>query len=215
MIIHAWVDITCPWSWIGVRRLQEGIAKSGKSALVEYHSYQLQVDAPGVTSLSLIDYLADIWEKSPAEVKKQLADISDIGAECGINFNWESVQPVNSFLAHQLLRAAQNSAPNLEVAAAQGQEMLNRLWKAYFQDGDNISDTYTLLNIAEAAGLDREQAEIDFESGEYADEVRADLHAAETLGISGVPFFLLADKYAIEGAQSAQVFAEAIAALSS
>lgn len=210
IVVHAWADIACPWCWLGKRRLEQGIKLSGKKVAVEYHSYQLYTDAPTSTNNSIAKHLADSRGISLDVVDSTFAHISSLGAEFGIDFDWENTQPVNTFLAHQLVYAAKNLGETPEEAALKGGEMFERLWKAYFSEGINVADSDRLIDIAEEFGMNRENIEAELESGEYADLVRADIRDASTIGITGVPFYVLGGKLGISGCQSAEVFADGI-----
>lgn len=124
--------------------------------------------------------------------------------------NWDQVQPVNSFLALQLVYAAKASGNTPEEAALAGGRMVERLYQAYFTEGRNLSDTDTLVDIAEEMGLIADDVHDQIESGEYADDVRNDVRDAESLGIKGVPFYIVAGRLGLSGAQEPQVFADAI-----
>ena len=85
-----------------------------------------------------------------------------------------------------------------------------QLFKAYFTDGKNIDDQYTLIDLGTNLGLDPAEVKQALESGAYANEVKHDIAQAQYLGIQGVPFFVLNNKYAISGAQAVSVFKETL-----
>ena len=80
--------------------------------------------------------------------------------------------------------------------------MKERLFLAYFRDGEAISDHATLVRLAEESGIDGVKANEILGSNRYADEVRADEADARGLGITGVPFFVIDRHFGISGAQS-------------
>lgn len=210
IVIHAWGDIVCPWCWLGKQRLAAGIKLSGKKVAVEYHAYQLRADAPSSPVESLAEHICDVQECAAEEAQAGFAKLSELGAEFGLNYQWDAVQPVNSFLAHQLVYAAKASGQTPEEAAQRGGEMVERLMQAYFSQGLNIADTETLLKIAEEFGLDRARTRDQLESGEFADDVRCDIRDAKTLDIKGVPFYVLGGRFGLAGSQTPEVFAESI-----
>jgi len=73
--------------------------------------------------------------------------------------------------------------------------------QAYFSEGEPIGDHETLVKLAVSVGLDADEARSVLASDAYANEVNADERQARVFGISGVPFFVLNDKYGISGAQ--------------
>ena len=124
--------------------------------------------------------------------------------------NWDKAQHVNTFQAHQLVYVAKARGNDAEEAANLGAMAFERLFSAHFSEGLNVADTDTLLEIAEDMGLDVEQVEIELESGEHANAVRGDIRDARSLGIRGVPFFVVGGKFGISGAQPADVYADTI-----
>jgi predicted DsbA family dithiol-disulfide isomerase len=100
------------------------------------------------------------------------------------------VQPGNSFDAHRVLHLAKEQGKQAQVK--------ERLFRAYFTEGEQIGDRETLIRLASEAGLDARGA---LEGDDYADEVREDERLAADLGITGVPFFVLNGRYGVSGAQ--------------
>lgn len=210
IVIHVWSDIACPWCAIGSRRLTKGIELSGQAVAVEYHAYQLNPDAPTAPVGSEVDVLMRARRMDREAVESMLASVSRQAAAAGLQMNFDAVQPVNTFLAHQLVYAAKSAGSTPEEAAAAGAAMVARLHKAYFSEGLNIADPATLVNIGTEMGLVGDNVLDVIESGEFAEDVRTDLRNAEALGIHGVPFFIIAGKFGLSGAQSPETFAEAI-----
>ncbi|KRN43927.1 DsbA family oxidoreductase [Limosilactobacillus ingluviei] len=88
--------------------------------------------------------------------------------------------------------------------------MIQRLYQAYFSEGKSVADHAVLQVIAAAVGLEADAVVAVLNSDQYADEVQADIHAAANLGIRGVPFFVINQKYAISGAQPYEAFVAAL-----
>src|SRR5207253_11097900 len=80
----------------------------------------------------------------------------------------------------------------------------------YFTEGKNISDYTTLIQIGSEIGLDASEVEQMLNSNSYAKEVQQDIATAQQLGINGVPFFVLNNKYGVSGAQPSEVFQQAL-----
>lgn len=210
IVIHVWADIACPWCWIGKKRLEKGIELSGKNVAVEYHSYQLSPDAPSSSTLNAAEVLSQSKGRDIDTIHAMLDSVTATGREVGVEFDFETVQSVNTFLAHQLVYAAKASGNTPEEAALLGTEMFERLYRAHFSEGRNIADGDTLIEIAEELGMNAEDVEDVLESGEYTDAVRSDFRDAGTLGIQGVPFYVVGGKFGLSGAQPPEVFAETI-----
>ena len=113
------------------------------------------------------------------------------------------MKPTNTFDAHRLAK----------FAKAQGKEKVvtESLLYAYFTESKNLSDLDTLADLAQAAGLDREEAlQVLNDKNAYANDVRIDEGIAQQYQISGVPFFIVNQKYAISGAQPLETFVGAL-----
>ncbi|MDO5025248.1 MAG: DsbA family oxidoreductase [Trueperella sp.] len=210
IVVHAWIDIACPWSWIGKHRLEKGIELSGKRVAVEFHSFQLAPDAPTAPHGSAVENLSQAQGASAAEATETLHQITELAAGEGLEINFDLVQEVNAFLAHQLVYAAKATGDTPLAAAIAGAEMFEALFRAHFTAGRNIADPATLVEIAEEFGLDADITADVLESGEYADEVRGDIRDAATLEITGVPFFVVGGRFGLSGAQPPEVFAQTI-----
>jgi predicted DsbA family dithiol-disulfide isomerase len=116
----------------------------------------------------------------------------------------------NTFDAHRLLHWAAERGAQAELK--------ERMLRATFTRGEVVADPGVLVAVAEAAGLDPAEARAVVESDRYADDVRADERRAAELGITSVPFFVVARTYGVAGAQPPelllQVLQEAWAATS-
>jgi predicted DsbA family dithiol-disulfide isomerase len=84
------------------------------------------------------------------------------------------------------------------------------LFKAYFTDGKDVNDYNTLTQLGMEIGLSAIETGEMLNGSAYEAEVNADVQRAQMLGISGVPFFVINDKYGISGAQPKELFSEAL-----
>src|SRR5699024_9920023 len=91
-----------------------------------------------------------------------------------------------------------------------GNEAGEALFRAHFIGGVNIDDQTALLQISDALGMDTEETEEMLASAAYADKVKSDEAKAREMGISGVPFFVFNEKYAVSGAQPPNVFLDVL-----
>lgn len=205
--IDIWSDIACPWCYIGKRRFEEAAARFAASpgaqpVEVKYHSFQLDpatpVDFPG----SHAEYLARHLGASPADVARMSAQVSNIAAKEGLDYDLDNVQTTNTGKAHELIHFA--------AANGKGNEMKERLLAAYFVQGRHVGHIEELADLAAEIGLDRAAALKALQSGEYATAVAADIAQASQLGIRGVPFFVVDDKYGLSGAQESELFLKAL-----
>lgn len=202
--IEVWSDFVCPFCYIGKRRLEQALEPFPHREDVEivFRSFELDPNAPNETPLTIHEIIANKYGISLEEAKRANADIGRQAEAVGLTFRFDTMKPTNTFDAHRLAQYA-NEKGRL-------QDVVERLFYAYFTESKRISDRNVLLAIAEAAGLDRTEAEEVLASGRYTQEVRRDEEEAAALGVRGVPFFVLNRKYAISGAQPVEVFRRAL-----
>ncbi|GGJ66738.1 protein disulfide-isomerase [Anoxybacillus voinovskiensis] len=204
MKIEVWSDFVCPFCYIGKRRLEEALSSFPHRENVEvvFRSFELDPKAKKETSLSIHEMIAQKYGISVEEAKRANADIGKQAEEIGLTFRFETMKPTNTFDANRLAQYAKEKGKLDEV--------VERLFYAYFTESKRISDRNVLLELAEAAGLDRKEAETVLDDGRYAEQVRHEEAIAAQLGVRGVPFFVLNQKYAISGAQPVDVFRQAL-----
>ncbi len=123
--------------------------------------------------------------------------LEGIGEEVGIPFAFDriAISP-NTLDAHRLIRWAGETGVDGDIVEA--------LFQAYFVDGRNIGDPAVLADIAGSHGLDRASVAARLSSDEDRDAVRREIDAAQQIGVTGVPTFILAGRYALVGAQPAE-----------
>lgn len=202
--IEVWSDFVCPFCYIGKRRLEQAFEQFPHREDVEvvFRSFELDPNAKKETPLTIHEIIANKYGISIEEAKRANADIGRQAEAVGLTFRFETMKPTNTFDAHRLAHYAKEKGKL--------NEMVERLFYAYFTESKRISDRDVLLTLAEAAGLDRAEAEEVLNSGRYTEEVRRDEEEAAALGVRGVPFFVLNGKYAISGAQPVDVFRRAL-----
>ena len=88
--------------------------------------------------------------------------------------------------------------------------MLERFYRAYFTEGHSLFDAPALVRLGAVAGLDPAEVQAVLEGDAYAAGVQADIDEARTLGVQGVPFFVVDERYAISGAQPEELFSRAL-----
>jgi predicted DsbA family dithiol-disulfide isomerase len=204
MQVEIFSDVVCPWCYIGKRRFEAALAgfPQRDDVTVTYRSFQLDPDAPAVSTQSIEQHLAAKYGRTLGQAREMNQRVSDLAAGVGLEFHLEKAQRANTFDAHRLLH----------LAAARGvqAELAERLLDAYFVRGAVVSDQAELTELAATAGLDRAEAAAVLSGDEYAEQVRADLALAGEFGISGVPFFVFDRTYGVSGAQETAVFSEVL-----
>jgi predicted DsbA family dithiol-disulfide isomerase len=194
-------DVVCPWCFIGRRRLGAALAQFAVDEarlrpLVSWHPFQLNPDLPR-EGIDRSVYLAEKFggSRRTAEIYER---VRAAGSTVGIDFAFEKIdrQP-NTLEAHRLISWAQ--------AQGTAEEVVERLFRAYFLDGRFIGDRDVLAAIAGEAGLSMEAARAHLASSEGAAAVAQMDRQTRELGVTGVPFFIFGSKIAVSGAQEPAV----------
>ncbi|WP_025688333.1 DsbA family oxidoreductase [Paenibacillus zanthoxyli] len=203
MKIEVWSDYVCPFCYIGKRRLEHALSQFPErdKVEIEYHSFQLDPEAAS-TSKKIHELLAAKYGITVEQAKTMNAQVADQALGVGLNFRFDTVIHANTYDSHRLAHYAKTKG--LEA------ELTERLMHGYFTGGLNLGDREVLGTLAAEAGLDKEEALTVLDSDAYEGEVKADIAAAQRLGITGVPFFVFNGKYAISGAQPGPVFSEVL-----
>jgi predicted DsbA family dithiol-disulfide isomerase len=195
----------CPFCYVGKRKFENALGQFAHQAdvQIEWKSFQLTPDFVPVLGESIHASLAKKKGVSEAEGRRMGDQMTLIAKEVGLNYDFDKTIPANTFLAHQLIHFADH----------QGQQgaMKERLFAAYYLEGQDINTIDNLVKLAAEIGLDADAARQALEAGTYANEVRRDEYEAQQIGVRGVPFFVFDDKYAVSGAQPSEVFAEVLA----
>ena len=204
MRVDIWSDVMCPFCYIGKRKFEAALADFAHKDDVEvvWHSFQLSPDLTKEPRESVFSYLSRTKGMPESQARQMTEHVAGMAREVGLDFQFDKTVNVNSFDAHRLSHlAAQHGAQDA---------VEEQLFKAYFVDGLNIADPKTLLKIGTEAGLSTKEIEEMLASDAYTEAVQADIQMASRIGVRGVPFFVLDNKYAVSGAQPAQTFLAAL-----
>ncbi|WP_141372649.1 DsbA family oxidoreductase [Cellulomonas cellasea] len=200
--VHVWSDIACPWCYIGKRRLERAIEQFDGEVEVEYHAFELAPDTPVDFEGTEVDFLAGHKGLPAAQVEQMLAQMTALAAGEGLAYDFDALRHTKTLLAHQAVHHAR--AHNLQGA------LVERLFRAYFEEGRHVGRVDELVALAAEVGLDADETRAALDSGRYADAVQQDIAAAQEIGIRGVPFFVVDGRYAVSGAQAPDVFLSAL-----
>lgn len=195
-------DPICPWCYIGKTHLDRALeASPGHPFEIEWHPFQLNPDMPA-GGMDRRLYLEQKFGGRDSAVKIY-ARVEEAARDAGLDIDFGKIPRVpNTLNAHRLIHWAGMEGRQTAVVSA--------LFKAYWREGQDIGDTAVLLDIAGAAGLDRAMTERLLGSDADADDIRArDAHARER-GVSGVPCFIIGNRYVVSGAQPPKVWAQVI-----
>jgi predicted DsbA family dithiol-disulfide isomerase len=206
MTIDVISDVVCPWCFIGRRRLGAALGlfaveEPTFAPLVSWHPFQLNPDLPreGIDRRAYLEAKFGGARRAAERYDRVLA----VGKSVGIDFAFGKIerQP-NTLDAHRLISWAQ--------VRGDAEDLVERLFRAYFLEGRRIGDRDVLAAIAGEAGLSATDARIHLETNEGVEAIAAMDRRVRELGVSGVPFFIFGGKVAVSGAQEPDALAAAM-----
>lgn len=195
-------DAVCPWCYIGKRHLEAALAElPDVAATIHWRPYQLDPTIPP-GGLDRRAYMArKFGEERLLDIHARL---TEAGRAAGLELAFDRIKrSPNTLDAHRLIRWAWSAGRQDAVVEA--------LFRAFFIDGEDISDREILAARAADAGMDREIVSRLLNEDADVDAVRDEIEKARTLGVTGVPFFILGGRLGVSGAQPPEVLARAIA----
>ena len=195
-------DVICPWCYVGKRRLEAALSSPGMETSVElaWRPFELNPDMPA-EGMERSAYRA---RKFGAARSAELdAAMAETGREAGIAFAFERMpRTPNTRLAHRLIWEADRQGRQGAV--------VDRLFRAYFEEGLDIGSGAVLESLATEAGLEAEGVKAALTGDESLKAVGELEQQGYAMGIQGVPFFILLAKYGISGAQPPEFWREAL-----
>jgi predicted DsbA family dithiol-disulfide isomerase len=196
-------DVVCPWCFIGKRHLETALAElpEMKDVVVRWHPYELNPDLPA-EGVARKRYLENKFG-GPERAAQIYARVREAGERTGIAFDFDAIarQP-NTREAHRLIAWAQ--------ANGDADPLVERLFRAYFLEGRDLTDRETLVAVAAEAGVDPAAARNWLESGRGVQEIAQAEARARDLGITGVPFFIFDGRVGLSGAHPPEAIRDAI-----
>jgi predicted DsbA family dithiol-disulfide isomerase len=195
-------DVVCPWCYLGKKRLARALAlEDGEEILVRWRPYQLDPSIP-IGGVDRKTYLRNKFGDD-ARLEAVHERLRALGAEEGIGYAFDKIERApNTLDAHRLIRWA--SATGVQ------DKVVETLFGLYFEQGRDIGDRPLLVETAREAGMDYEVVERLLAEGADEGTVRQEIAQAQSLGVTGVPFFLFASRFGVPGAQGVDVLSAAI-----
>lgn len=197
MRIDIWSDIVCPWCYLGARRLAAALSRLGWDDEVEIVWRAFQLDPSASSEPGDLGPAID-RKYGPGAFDSMSTRLAALGPEAGIDYRFDRALRVNTLDAHRLMAWALTHGPAAQSALG------DRLFLAYFTEGEDVADHVTLRRLAAESGLDATEAGEVLAAGSFADHVQQDLAAAGERGITAVPTFVIADRLAVPGAQDVE-----------
>jgi predicted DsbA family dithiol-disulfide isomerase len=197
-------DVVCPWCYIGKRRLEKAIEGTQSSDNVQvkdieiiYRSFQLDPSVP----TEGVDFHTYMENRFGSDFVTKFHQVEQAGKTEGLDFDFSTLpKAINTFTLHRILTIALQDGIQTEVKEA--------LMKAYFVDKQDLTQENILVDLLGKYGWTAEKTLAIIHSDIATDEVKEEMNYYRQLGVTGVPFFIFNQKYAVSGAQPAEVFAE-------
>ena len=194
-------DSVCPWCYVGKRNLDAALAQiTDLDVTVSWRPFQLDPTIPR-EGISRHDYMARKF--GPEKIKEIHTRLEGIGKTAGIGFAFDKIEKSpNTLNAHRLIRWSQASGKQTDVVES--------LFCAYFTQGKDIGAQTVLTDIARDFGLDAREIGAALQTDHDEKEVQEEIATAMRMGVSGVPFFIIAGRYGMSGAQPPDMLADVI-----
>ena len=202
MDVEIWSDIACPWCYVGKRRFEAALARfeHRDDVRVTWRSFELDPAAPAEREGERAERLAEKYGMSVERAREMERQMTDTAAGEGLDFRFDLARSGSTFDGHRVVHLA--GEHGLQDA------MKERLLRAYFGEGQLMSDRETLVRLAVEVGLDEDEVRGMLASDRLAEEVRDDERTAHAFGISAVPTFVVDRSIGVSGAQPPEALLE-------
>ena len=200
LTIDVYSDVICPWCYVGKKNLERAIEVLPRKVdiKINYHPFELNPHTPEAG----VDRKKYLGDKYGARIEQAHQYLSQLGAEAGIDFNFDRAEKIpNTLKAHRLLLLAEKEGLQEKLA--------DRFFKAYFSEGLDLGDSKVLQILAEECGLNPGETAKWLEGKEGEKEVRLAEAKAHEEGIYAVPHFVIGEAR-LSGAQPPDVLARVI-----
>lgn len=192
----------CPFCYIGKRRLERALKQLNLSEEVKitWKSFLLNPDMKTDPTRNSLEYLAETKGWTMEQTQEMVQHVVDMAEAEGLEYQMDDTKVANAMDAHQLIQLAKT--------VGKGDQVEERLFKAYFMEGKNIADMDVLVDLGEDVGIEAAQVRESLEKDEFTDSIRQDIRESQQIGVRGVPFFVFDNQYAISGAQPVELFVQ-------
>jgi predicted DsbA family dithiol-disulfide isomerase len=200
--VEIWSDIACPWCYVGKRRFEAALAafEHADDVQVTWRSFELDPEAPAERPVSGAEHLAEKYGTSLEQARAMNDRMTEVAAGEGLEFHFERARGGSTFDAHRLVH----------LAAEHGKQdaMKERLMRGYLGEGELMSDHDALRRLAAEVGLPADEVAELLAGDRFAAAVRDDERTGASLGIRGVPFFVVDRQFGASGAQPPEALGE-------
>lgn len=191
-------DTVCPWCYIGKKKLERAFeARPELDVSIEWRPYQLDPTVPSY-GVDRREYMTRKFG-GDGRATAIYQNIAEAGSQEQIPFAFEKIQRTpNTLDSHRLIRWA--------GGVGRQDQVVMDLFSRYFEKGEDIGDPNVLIDVARSAGMDADLVGELLASDADRDEVHEEIDIARSLGVQGVPCFLINNRFMITGAQEPDTF---------
>lgn len=202
MKIEIWSDVVCPFCYISKKNFEKALSKFEHKNRIDviWRSYELYPGMITNPKKTYYEYLAERDEITVEEVELLYDFVLEMAQDSGLELNLEKTLMLNTKKAHQLIQVAKTQNLSSEVG--------EQLFQACFVESKNIDDIEILQQIADKTGIVYTNFGTLLSSKEIINAFSLDIERSANKEINSVPYFLLNDNVAINGAQDEKVFAD-------
>ena len=202
--VEVWSDFVCPFCYIGKRRYENALAQFEHKDKVElvFRSFQLNPNEKKTRNADNYSRLMAKYGITIEKAKSMCDHVVKQAKSVGLDFDFTAMIVTNTFDAHRLSQFAKKYN--------KGNEIAERILKAYYAESKDIADFETLTQLAVEVGLDEKETRSILSDGKYGEEVKKDIKEASERDVHGVPYFLINNKHVVSGAQPENVFLNAL-----
>jgi predicted DsbA family dithiol-disulfide isomerase len=195
MLVEIWSDIACPWCYVGKRRFEQALEafEHRDDVQVRWRSFELDPTTPRAVEGERAARIAEKYGTTVEQAREMEQRMVDTAAAEGLDFRFDIARSGTTFDAHRIVHLAQEHG--LQDA------MKERLLRAYFTEGELMSDREALVRLAGEVGIEEDEVRVTLGADRYAAEVRDDERTAAQLGIRAVPTFVIDRALGASGAQ--------------
>lgn len=204
MNVTIWSDFVCPFCYIGEAHLAKALAELdfGDQVEIEYKSFLLNPEATYVEGKNYLESFSDEKGMPIEQAKEMTQRVVDMAQSAGLTINFEQAINAPTQDAHRVFQYAKEQG--------KGTQFFARFYKAFFTEGENLGEADAIVRLAKEVGLEEGAVRSILASQDYQEAFHADIQQAQMIGVQGVPFFVLANKYAVSGAQPTELFKQAL-----
>ncbi|MDO4259508.1 MAG: DsbA family protein [Actinomycetaceae bacterium] len=211
MHVDMWIDLACPWSWLGLRHLRSALTHLRSTNTPGAENVEIRL-RPHLLDPALVETLDIPWSQylieydnlEVAEALDFLARIEALGASEGIAMDLNRLVVAPTLRAHALLALAREI--DLETDSTTGPDILSirlaeALFRARFEMGLDLNDDSVLIGCAQDVGIEGSEAHSAITDDILSTQVHADIDWGRHMGIEGVPIMILDEQFLVEGMQ--------------